>query len=915
MNTAQKLLTSTPKDIINEIQAIDRNILTNAIATDPNHIGELINLYQKQLQHSNRKVVKNAEKRLSALQDILDYKVILTQIAFGLYTQDNLIEETQIQFEFPKDNVIHHDFVNNKTIVTKEQEKPSFYTRTPVFGTAIEMSKELSKLIPLADNEKKINDIAKILIKEGKETIALNLSIDLNEKFNLKKREEVERAFMFELLPEVKGIKIDNPKGRSYENMTLLKWIEYLNDLQELMKNKSNVINMAVKDIKKDKFISFKTQTELNKFSQELALEDEILSMIAKEVKTKPEDLVFEALNNTDAKLITELGRKFIITHAIEDAIIVEDIKKDDTKPIACTLADFKLKVIEKLNDTSAGDKKIQYAFNYFEQGIKLVTDYEHKNNKEKCKQLWSAIKNSYKDSLDSNKNNPVVVDAETNIKEETTENKDAIVEAAHEKAIELEKKPIESAIKKAETQIPLNLAIIDIEKEYPEVWNGAKLCNNLGDFVAYLKIMLETNSTKELKAVSGRFTTNTMICCQLAIQYISKFKECKDWDKKKVMDWWIGIKNKYIKSKETDLKGIQSPNVVKESSGITKTTDSTEKKDGKNTISNAEQRKIENTKKVGEGKSSASALPVVTQQNATKQNAGQQNASQKPAGTTKVATQNVQTEAVKDLKNTKSEEKEKNVTPTSTVQEEKKSSNTEPSIKEGGKPGESIVETTAQVHSNTANQEFQESGTASSSSTGQNQATDGTITTVASTENVKNPELGKTSADSKNQNGQKEVQTVLKETDNGQKNNPVSGKESAQSNQNVKTDTPMTINGQNQNSVIQKNVGSTIVVNGDKYDLIIKEKETKVIRKLIEDIILDNTSTLTFNEKIEKIVSDSCLKKNRKWDKAPKHELMNFISSIIKGMEEFNKTEEAKTFIADTEKKKLEIQNSKNKK
>jgi hypothetical protein len=973
MNTAQKLTKNSPKEIITEMNAINPNLLLNAVATDPKHLTDLIMIYQGQLQSSNKKLVDNATKRLEDLQNILDYKVVLTKMAFGLYDESDAIQDIQTQIDFPEDNVIrNHDFVNNTKIDTIPAAKPSFYNRVVIIGTATELPKDIIKLIAKADNAGKIDEITRMMINLKRPEEALNLAIDLFDKLSLKSRDEVEKRFMFETLPVTKGVKLTNPQEKGIENMTLDKWVQYLDDAKETIKSKAILVSEAVKESKKlstkeqPRHISFKTQLDLEKFNRiDPAIEDEIIDMIAKELKVKSEDLIWDALNNIDKKVLEERGKKNIfVTGAIEEAVIVEEVKGTP-----CTLAELKSNTLAKFNDTNAGDKKIKLAHQYFKANYEFVTDLEKKENEEVRNKVWDEIKNAYKDSIG---NNPVVETkapivtpppANANIPEkievkgfatssaveiEPVTNKEAIVEAAHEKAIELEKK--ESSLSTSEVKLraevqeiisskylnPLNkirsivklhkgelkknglkvpdpvelfkelsenttvitppvvntpvptveekkqetskvetLVIapktgiqypsIDVEKEYPEIWKGAKLCNNLGDFVAYITMLLEDpNKHKDIKAVSGRTTTQVFVTSQLAAQYLSNFEECKTWDNHKKADWWIGLKNKYVTQKES---GIKLPNVVNESSGTQKAVDSSEKKGGD--LKKGEQN----------GKNAIPGNTTSKKENSTK---SQPSTEKVVKDTTKeVQSKEQVVKQSSTTENTVISTPEKNVQnpPVTTIEAATKSASTdvkkESEVKEGGKPGEQTVVTTSTTEKKDVKDASTEAVVVKEE---ENKVGEGSP--VVSTVPIKEVVLATESLPT----------TVVKE-------------EKSVNSAKVGESTP---GKQPQENPTNSNV------NGDKYSSIIKEKEITIIKKTVEEILLDTTDSLTFNQKIEKLASEECLKKNRKWDKCPAYEIMNFISATIKNYKSFDENKEAKEFIAITEAKKLEIQNAK---
>jgi hypothetical protein len=1010
MNIAQKLTKSDPKEIITEINAINPNLLLNAVATDPKHLTDLIMIYQGQLQNSNKKIVDNATKRLEDLQSILDYKVVLTKMAFGLYDQEDAIQEMQTQIEFPEDNVIQMVPKNGFA-----KDIPTFYNRVVILGSPAEMPKEVQKLIPAANDVNKIDTIARVLINAKRPEDALNLSIDLFEKFQLKTREEVEQRFMFETLPVTKGVKLSHPEEKGLNNMSLEKWVEFLDNAKEVIKSKSNVVNMAVKDVKKssskDKpgFISIKTRDELIKFQKiDLALETEMVEMIAKELKVKPEDLIWEASSKAEAALLTTTTKKFAVGGVIEDAVIVNE-------PSTCNLAELKDKVLAMVRDKTIETNRIPNAKKYFDKGILLVTDYEHKADKEKCKQIWDAIIVEYKNGLGNNELKPAtepivtppantskvevkgfvkteeedlkdrtikapVVDAETNI------NKDQIVEAAHEKAIELEQKekslsaseiklraeiqeiidskclnplnkvrfivkkykgelkkqgikvpdpvklfeelsgntqqpsatpnPIldpapvttpapnetKTEVKKEETTVVkdpkkngLNIEQIDVKTDFPEMWKDATECKNLGDFLAYLIMILEDpDKNKDIKGISGRTATKTFVACNLATQYLNNFEESKTWDTTKKVKWWLDLKNKYINKVENKMgiKEIVSPNAAKESSGTQKAVDSSEKKGG------------ESKKGEQNGKNAILGNTTVEKEDSKK---SQPSIEKVAKDTTKeVQSKDQSVKQSSTMENTATSTPEKNVQNPPVITTE---AATQSASMDAKKESESNL--------------LELSGIEKAGDSGEQQQT---VDTISSTE-IK---------DVKDVSIQDVVPIIKEESKVGEKSpaaSTVLTKEAVQDTESLpittekeekSVDSPKLgentagangkkpdVTGTNTKDVIPAESAKT---NGEisKYDEIAKEKDVKIVKNLIEEIMLDTTSSLTFNQKIEKLASTECLKKNNKWDKCPVHEIHNFISATLKNSKSFDENKEAKEFIAATLTKKLEIQEAK---
>ncbi len=901
MNNA--LLKNTPQQIIKDIQEIDRNVFAATVYSDPDKIISSIEFYRKELiQPISAEEIEEAKSIINSLKAILSLKVTLTKATLKMDTSEDILIagglSRQTEIEFPNlpttDNIIDakDKFVKNANKQPARKENSYFkgYTRIVILGSPTELSKKVAKLVQ--DNPKtaeEIDEIAELLVKEGKESVALNLSIDLFEKHNLKKREEVEKRFLFELLPLYKGVKLNDSKKKEVENMTLIQWTEYLNDTSKLIKSKGDIIKAAVKEYKgKDKCISLYTASIIDKFNGTSETKEDIIKMIASELKMKPEDLVWE--------------------------VKTEEATENNDETF--NLAEFKKRTLNLLLNKGPLDS-IQIGHKFFKENISKVTDYEFKNDEKKREAIWECIKTDFKKNIG---------------KKETTPNKDQIVDALHDKAIELEnqekknmsgkefefRREIQSIVDskdpqglkkvqelynkkykdifkkegkvidptklfnealtiveepekevKIETEenktTLLSKGPVNIETEYPDIWKAAKSCVTLEDLIDTIKMILN-NEVKDLQAVSGRMSTKEMVACALMTQYINNIEECKNWDKSKIWEWWGSFR-----------KTMKSPLSEKESSGISKE-DSTEKKDGKkvNPVMTEAEKKM-NTPKLGEDKSSASASTTVTQQNVTGKDAGQkQNVQNEPAGSSEEAINNVSKDVKVDLKSTiESKEKisGKNVIPTNTAGHTEESSKLQPSTeKKEGDLGK-------------------ESKTAGTENAGSKlQESEQTVKNNADIEST-----NKENGDSKP----------------GEDISSADGKKADVNGTNGKEDIPA------ESAKTNGEDSKTVIVPEElhkKYEFIIKEKDTKRVRLLVEGFLLEN-AYLTFNERVD-VVIVNYLKKNNKWDRCPKHEILNFITSIIKDSEKLKEMEEAKALIENIiANKKAKREEKKNKK
>jgi len=967
MSIALRVAGKMPSQILKEVQDIDRNILINAVNTDPKHLSDLVDFYEKQALHTDKKIVENAKIQLGYLQELSDFKVALMRMSFGLYTPSADALQAEIDFEANK-NVKMADYTKDgklkiparKDSAEKKEKNKYFqgYERKVIFGTPAEFSIELQKLIPLADSMEKINEVATILIKEGKEEDALNLSIDLAEKFGLSKigfpREVIEEKFMFELLPICKGVKL-NLERRELKDLVLVNWVNFLNNSREIIKTKVDVIKQAVKDIKstikkgKPGYISIGTRNKIIEFQKiNVELEDEILSEVAKELKIKSSEIQWEAISETEAKFLTTDSKKFIFTGESLTPIKVDPFKGGN-------LADLKTKCLAMLKDQNLGEKKIIITRKYFIEGIQLVTDYEHKKDEAKINGVWAAIASEFlgKDKIipeptvattpivtpppaaatDPTKKEEIVAKAEEEAiklaekEKEMSETEKKIREEvkqavdAHDKygydttnkilkkykhqlkkenkkfdAIELWNEISGDSIisdavivdevkkeddKPAETSkhVPLPKPV-DIKTEFPVIWKEATECESLGDFIAYLKLMMSDTEEVDLKsAVDGKSHTKTMIACGLSQQHLRNFKECKDWDNKKVFDWWLTFRDKYIKDKEQELGIGTSPLKGKESSGTQKADDSSEKKGGEPKNANNPGKKTSEQQKKKDGKQPVDGVKDTNMIDKPASNS----VIPLPAGD--VSNKTIQSAGVVQKKDGNS------VNSTSKLGEVKGSQSAEQSAKESGlkekpttstpeknvpeKPAGTLKEVIVNASDAAGMKKDVELGEALSGKQSQ--------TNLGNSEKVE---------DSANSNQQETVQDQSK-VDLAAEQAKLKKKEAF-----------ATVNTSNQNS-------DSIIA---KCLLIEKEKDKKVVNKLISEIILDTESKLTFIERMD-ILIDNYLSKNRKWDNTPRSEIMNHIVSVIRKMKTFNETEEAKAFEADMLKRKADEKEAKQRK
>ena len=280
---------------------------------------------------------------------------------------------------------------NKDASKVKEQEitKPTTFKRVVILGSPTILPEDTKKLMSGPYTESKIDEIAKSLISISQEEDALNLSLDLfNSNGSLgKTTQEVEKRFFFEILPWAKGIKVSEPIGKKFENITLALWVNHLNDIVELQQSKIDVIKAGVEDIKKIGCISMKTQIQLNKFSIDTELEKEVIDMIVSESKVK--DLKWESLNEADSKMLAELGRIPII-------LSQPDPKVDATVVIEApmTFPKFEEKVIALMVKSNKVSKESML---FFSNHINTISEGIYKDKKEEQGKIRASIISKWK--------------------------------------------------------------------------------------------------------------------------------------------------------------------------------------------------------------------------------------------------------------------------------------------------------------------------------------------------------------------------------------------------------------------------------------------------------------------------------------------------------------------------------------
>jgi len=359
--------------------------------------------------------------------------------------QDRIPDSTVIGDKSPARKVEKKTIDATKQFIKKAQEDASKvseikdwfkgYTRRVVFGTAIELPKTVQDLLPHCDTESKIDEIAYRMLDEDRAEDALNLSIDLFLKTGLKLQSEVEKRFLFVILPYVNGVTVE-PK-KNMENITLSMWVGQLKEkaetISELEKSSTDDIKILVLDFQTNKYLSIKSQILLDKYAIDQVLLSSILGDIAKQCNIKIEDLVYQAVNQTDVDMLAAANKKSIIISSsetvVEEKPAVDNV--EEVKIVGMAFETLQNECVRMLGD------KIPYSdvHKHFEDSVSLITDKTEKEKKH-SKELWAKIQNTYKKAAKTGPATP----KETTIVPEATidpKEKEKIVAEAEAAAVE----------------------------------------------------------------------------------------------------------------------------------------------------------------------------------------------------------------------------------------------------------------------------------------------------------------------------------------------------------------------------------------------------------------------------------------------------------------------------------------------
>lgn len=615
MNTATALKVTSPqqvaKDFGNEtlasslLQSVTECVdaivhLQTQLAKLPNEADKL--LYEKAIQAINNTIIGKA----FLSEQVLFQNTNQLIIPSGITATSNSVDKTEQKLS--QDNkkgksvqLIPKVGVEPKKPIVTPAPKHQAYKRLTILNTpGIELPETTAKLMNGPWTESKIDEVAKSLVETNRVEDALNLSLDLfNANGSLgKKPEEVEKRFFFEVLPFIKGIKVDEPNAKEMETFTLTAWENYLNDIVELYKSKVNVIKAGVEDIKNIGCLSIKTQAMLQPYyiDKSKSLVDEIIKMISSE--SKVEKVKFEAYNEQDIKMLKDAGFEGVILSNPDPSIDTQVIAEDSIPLTYIQLEEQVLAIITKNGGIGKESRK------FFEENIVKISESAYATDKVAKEKAWKEIKEKYKASKKvgepvqpsgTTAGTTVAEQAPATLSKELTEEEavKTFSEAIEEKirngsrhalneCMQLWKslrKSVKSNTVKPEkiyneiknkinnegskeetikTDLPQMFQKVDVSKKFPEVWKIAEKLTTEKELASYIcKLHFEENS----------WNVAANLVHQTAIKPIADWTSevQAEWFKKVLSDKSISGYNKA----EEEKKGNESVKLGEESKTV----------------------------------------------------------------------------------------------------------------------------------------------------------------------------------------------------------------------------------------------------------------------------------------------------------------------------------------------------------
>jgi len=366
-------------------------------------------------------------------------------------------------------------------------------------------------------------------------------------------------------------------------NLTGIKF-EETDDTKELKALIPTIVKDAIEDLKSSKCITIKTQSQIEKFRDYPELESQIFGEIIAKSKLPnikaQEDIQWEAVNEADIKTLAEGGKKGIIIKPLEEA--PKDVNSKDSVPFR--LIDLEEQATAKLN---AGEQ-VAAVLQFFMKEYNKVTD---KPQDKKPVDIWTSFLNKKKEDIvtkaeeaaaqgkdtviedslqEKNKVKEVIkdffrkgkIDKKFNAANESTKYmKDAEVRKlfkgeSTDKLIKTWKNEVDKEVisevkttdkgTEIKVQEPISTVMpkIDIEKVHPEVWEVAKTCKNLGEFVKLIKDIIT-------KKMSISNMNPEAVAANLSQQYLINFPDCAKWTEEKKDMWFDSVLKSITKASE----------------------------------------------------------------------------------------------------------------------------------------------------------------------------------------------------------------------------------------------------------------------------------------------------------------------------------------------------------------------------
>lgn len=558
------LILNTPQDTYNNIKKHGENVLLESLVTSPKDLMDTIKFLDScsnmpgvskevsELKTDCFNILKEKIKLTKFVFNVTSNNqpaIIPTnsQLNLNLENQTKEVkespEQTMARTEV-KSNVIKHDFTKKskdteqktvtpkpvenlekgligefeddkqKTVLTpnstshevKQSKVISFsafngYIRKAVFGTAVELPEIIQKLIPTAETESDIDNIARHLINEGRVEDALNLSIDLFEKSKTssKLQQEVEKRFLFEILPWAHGVQVD-PKT-DMQNISLSIWNDQL----------------------KQKALSEVKETETTVGLTLETLRNECINM-------------FKA--NPDSKTIFKEVKAFFDKEV--NNVVDEGFDKNDKGVFANIVIEFKKsqKTVEDAEKAAYAEKDTTPTTTLTKDEIKSQAKSIVAKALEAGQSAMNALRKYMREKSVSKTMGPIKVEE-------------------YYKQVESEVKEENPTLKNPSKEKKILMKNFKIEDTNPDVWDSAKLCKNLTEFKDLL-ITIVFDKTEHFGKNAWQVAAN------LANQYMNNLEESKSWDDTKKLAFFTGlIKGEAERRKKDKIKDAVTTDAV----------------------------------------------------------------------------------------------------------------------------------------------------------------------------------------------------------------------------------------------------------------------------------------------------------------------------------------------------------------